>query len=60
MLPMMGQKFVHLASLLGRQPFQHILQVGIGLMAVQLGTLNEAHDGDSTLATAQRSGEQPV
>ena len=53
MLPMMGLEFVDLAALLGRQPFQHILQIGIGLLAVQLDTLNETHDGGSTLATAQ-------
>lgn len=50
---MMGQGFVHLAGLMGRQPYHHVLQVGIGLMAVQLGWLNEAHDGDEALTTAR-------
>lgn len=50
---MVGQEFVDLAGLVGRQPFQHILQVGVGLVAVQLGALDQAHDGGGALATAQ-------
>ena len=38
-MPVLRQEFVELAGLLGRQPFQHVLQVGVGLVAVQLGAL---------------------
>ncbi len=52
-LPVVGQEFMDLAGLLRRQPFQHVFQVGMRLMAVQLGALNQAHDGGGALATAQ-------
>lgn len=42
-----------LAGLVRRQPFQHVFQVGMRLMAVQLGGLDQAHDGSGALATAQ-------
>lgn len=49
-----------MAGLLSWQPFQHVLQVGVRLVAIQLGALDQAHDGGSALATAQLPGEQPV
>lgn len=32
---------------------QHVLQVDIGVVAIQLGRLDQAHDGGGTLAAAQ-------
>lgn len=48
----MGQELVELADRLGRQPFRHALQVAVGLMAIQLGALDQAHDVGGALATA--------
>ncbi len=42
-----------LASLLRQQPFPHVLQVGEGLMAVQLAGLDQAQDAAGSSATAQ-------
>lgn len=49
-----------MAVLLCRQPCQDILEVGVGVMPIELGTLNQTHDGSRTLTRAQRAGKQPV
>ena len=42
------------------QPFEHVLQVREGFVAVQARGLNQAHDRSRAFARAQASGEQPV
>ena len=56
----MRQELCNLAVLVGGQPHQDILEVGVRVMPVEPGTLDQAHDGSGALARAQRSGEQPV
>lgn len=56
----MGQEFSDATSRLGGQPLQDISQVGIGLMPVQFGGLDQAHDSGSPLASPQAAGEQPI
>ncbi len=56
----MGQQLCDLAVLLCGQPHQDILEVGVRVMPVKPGALDQAHDGSGALAGAQRSGEQPV
>ena len=42
------------------QPREHIVQVLGWIMPIELGTLNQAHDGGRSLARHLRSGKQPV
>lgn len=51
--PVMRQQLVDNAVLLRRQSGQHILQIGVGIVAVQLRRLDQTHHGGSKLATAQ-------
>lgn len=52
--PVMRQEFVNGAVLVRRQATQHILQIRIGIVAVELRRLDQTHDGDSgALATTQ-------
>lgn len=41
----MWQQFIHPAVRMRRQPIQHVLQIGIRIMSIELGRLNQAHDG---------------
>lgn len=59
-LPAVRQEFVDAASLVGGQPGQHVLEVGVRVMPVHTRRLNQAHDGGCPLARAQATGEQPV
>jgi len=56
----MRQQLPDLAVGLGRQSFEHILQIREGLMAVEPRGLNQAHDRSGTLARPQAPREQPV
>ena len=56
----MWQQFFDLAVFLRRQASQHIFQVGIGIMPIELGALNQAHHRSRALPRPQRTGEQPV
>jgi len=49
----MGQQLADHAVALRGQPSQHISEVGIRVMAVELGALDQAHDGRTTLARTQ-------
>lgn len=42
------------------QAGQHILEVVEGFVATEFGRLHQAHDGGSSLASAQTAGKQPV
>jgi hypothetical protein len=57
----MRQKLVYSAHWVGRQTLEHILEVlSIRVVSVELGRLDQAHNGGSTLTGAKRPGEQPV
>lgn len=43
-----------------RQLVHHVFEVGVRVVPVELGRLDQAHDGGSALARAQRAGKQPV
>ena len=44
---------MELTGFLCRQPFQHVIQVGVWLMAVQLGGLDQAHDVGGALGISR-------
>lgn len=44
----------------GRQPVHHILEIGIRIKAVELGRLDQAHDGSGSLPSPQAARKQPV
>src|SRR5690554_6763416 len=52
-LPVVGQQFVDGVVFLSRQAGQHILQIGIGIMPVQLGGLDQGHHRSRPLATTK-------
>ena len=52
-LPAMWQQFIDLAGLLGRQSSQDILDVGVRIMAVHFGGLDQAHDSGGTFSGTQ-------
>ncbi len=56
----MRQQLPNPAVGLSRQPFEHILQVREGLVAIQSRGLDQAHDGSRALARPQAAREQPV
>ncbi len=56
----MRQQVFDTAGGLGRQAFEHVAQVSVGVVPVELGRLHETHDRGSALASAQAAGEQPV
>jgi hypothetical protein len=39
---------------------EHVLEVAIRIVSIELGGLDEAHDGGGTLTGTQRSGKEPV
>ena len=39
------------------QTLQHIFQIGIGIMSIEPGALNQAHDGSRTLARPRGARE---
>ena len=59
-LPAMWQQFVDLAVFLRRQASQHVLQIGVWIMPVELGTLNQTHHRSRTLPRPQGTCEQPI
>ena len=52
-LPLQLQELMDLASLLRRQPSEYVFLAGMGFMAVQLVTLDQAYDIGGALAAAQ-------
>jgi hypothetical protein len=42
-LPEMWQQLIEAASGLGREPRQDVLQIGIGIVPIKLGRLDETH-----------------
>ncbi len=43
-----------------RQPCKDVLEIDVGIVAVHLGRLNQAHDGGGAAAGSQRAREQPI
>ena len=56
----MREQLLDVAVLVGRQPREHVFEVGVGIVSVELGRLNETGDRSSALARQQGSGEEPV
>ena len=56
----MGQEFADATGELGRQAVEDVLEIGVGVVAVEAGGLDEAHDGGRTLPGPQTAGEEPV
>ena len=56
----MRQQLADLAGLLGRQPRQHIFEIGIRIMPVHARRLDQTHDRRCPFAAAKRPGKQPV
>lgn len=59
-LPATRQQRVDLAGALSRQALEHVLEVGVRIVAVELGRLDQARDGGGALTGGERSGEQPI
>ena len=49
----MWEQVAHLTGTLGRQASQHIFHVGIRVMAIEFGRMNQTHDRCGTLSRAQ-------
>ena len=56
----MRQQLPDLTGTLRRQTREHVFQIGVGVMTVQLGRLDQTHHRGRTLAGPQRAREQPV
>jgi len=56
----MWQQLTDPALRLRRQAGEDVLQIHEGLMPVEAGRLDQAHDGRSPFAGAQRTGKEPV
>src|SRR4051812_5702891 len=56
----MRQEVLNAAGRLGRQPLENVLEVRVGVMAVDPRRVDQAHDRGGTLAGAQGTREQPV
>ncbi|VVE84629.1 transposase [Pandoraea sputorum] len=56
----MRQKRGDVVGAVGRQATEHVFQIDIGILAVELRRSNQAHDRGGPLPGAQRPGEQPV
>ena len=55
--PAVRQKFGDLMVFVRGQTLQYIFQIGIGIMPIEPGALNQAHDRSRTLASPQRARE---
>jgi hypothetical protein len=56
----MWQQLAGHAAALSWQAGQHVPQIGIRIMPVELGALDQTHDGRPPLARAQGASKQPV
>ena len=56
----MRQQFSNTAGGLSGQACEDILQIGIRIMPIELGGLNQRHDDCGPLARSQRACKQPV
>ena len=56
----MRQEFGDQMVFVRGQALQHVFEIGIRIMPIEFGALNQAHDRSRTLAGPQRAREQPV
>lgn len=56
----MRQQRCNLTCPLRRQARQHILQVGIRIVSIVPGRLDQTHDRSGAFAAAQRPSKEPV
>jgi hypothetical protein len=56
----MHQQLSDHAIALGGQAYQHIFELGIRVMSIELGALNQTHDGRTPLARTHRTRKQPI
>ena len=52
-LPVMTQEFGDEMFFVRGKTLQHIFEISVGVMLVELGALNQAHDSSRTLPSAQ-------
>lgn len=55
-----GQQLADAAGWLRGKVFHHVLQIDVGIMAIQPGRVHRADDRGGALARAQAAGKQPV
>ena len=53
----MRQQFANATVGLSRQTGQDILQIEVGIVSIELGRLDQTHDGGGPFASAQAAGE---
>ena len=56
----MREKFGNFAVGLSRQTRQDILQIREGIVAIEFGGLDQAHDSGGAFSGAQAAGEEPA
>ena len=56
----MRQEFGDQMVFVRGQALQHVFEIGVGVVPIEPGALNQAHDRSRTLAGPQRAREQPV
>ena len=56
----MGQQLIDATVLVGRQTGQHIVEIDVGVMAIEAGRVNQTHDGGGALSGSERTGKQPI
>ena len=59
-LPPVGQQLLNSTVQLRRQPGEHVLEVGPGLVPVELGRLQQTHHDSSPFARQLTSDEEPI
>jgi len=52
-LPVVRQDIIDAPCRMGRQSIQYVFEIGIRIMAIELGRLNEAHDRRRAFARPQ-------
>ena len=55
--PAMRQQFLDPAIGLGRESGENVFQIGKGIVAIELGRLNQTHDGSGPLSSSQAAGK---
>lgn len=50
----MRQEFLDATGRVSRQPFEHVLEIAIRIVTIELGGLDQAHDDSCAAPRAQR------
>lgn len=56
----MWQQCADIVRFVRRQTRKHVFQIGMRVVPIELGGLNQAHDRGGALPGPQRSREQPI